>query len=133
MFLIAITNKPWNVDSAFLRPGRFGEKVYVGLPDNKARYGIIRNRIEKLLSKGLVTIDEDFDISFIVENTNGFNCSDVSNLLDRIEEVSVLNYKETGKKTINHSCVLEALKTVHSSVQLEDVDKLQEWMQENDK
>ena len=45
----------------------------------------------------------------------------------------MLNYKETGKKTINHSCVLEALKTVHSSVQLEDVDKLQEWMQENDK
>ena len=33
VMLIAATNKPWAIDSAFLRPGRFDEKIYVPLPD----------------------------------------------------------------------------------------------------
>ena len=31
--VIAATNKPWMIDSAFLRPGRSDEKMYIPLPD----------------------------------------------------------------------------------------------------
>jgi len=37
IMVIAATNKPWAIDSAFLRPGRFDEKIYIPLPDFEAR------------------------------------------------------------------------------------------------
>jgi SpoVK/Ycf46/Vps4 family AAA+-type ATPase len=33
ILFIGATNEPWSLDPAVLRPGRFDEKVYVGLPD----------------------------------------------------------------------------------------------------
>ncbi len=42
MLLIAATNKLWLIDSGFLRPGRFDDKIYVGLPDTDARAELVR-------------------------------------------------------------------------------------------
>ena len=40
LLLLGATNKPWGVDEAALRPGRFGKQLYVGLPDKTAREAI---------------------------------------------------------------------------------------------
>lgn len=45
--VIAATNKPWMIDSAFLRPGRFDEKIYIPLPDEIARKKTIPTEIER--------------------------------------------------------------------------------------
>jgi len=42
IIVIAATNKPQMIDSAFLRPGRFDKQFYIGLPDFKARVEIIK-------------------------------------------------------------------------------------------
>jgi SpoVK/Ycf46/Vps4 family AAA+-type ATPase len=47
LYLIASTNKPWDMDSAFIRPGRFGTRIYVGLPDDEARKYMIEKRLSK--------------------------------------------------------------------------------------
>ena len=132
LFLICATNKPWDIDSAFLRPGRFGTKVYVGLPDEKAREYMVQKRLGKIKSKGIVTIGDDLDIQNVVEKTNGFNGSDITNLLDRIEELSIIRGIRTGEKYINNSDFDNALEDIHSSVQTEDLIKLKEWRAEND-
>lgn len=132
LFLIAATNKPWDIDSAFLRPGRFGTKVYVGLPDAPAREYMIVKRIEKILGKGVVEVKEDIDIPSVVEKCEGFNCSDISNLLDKIEELSILRGIKSGEKYICHDDFMKAFDEVHSSVQNDDIRKLSEWKQEND-
>lgn len=132
LFLIAATNKPWDIDSAFLRPGRFGTKVYVGLPDAPAREYMIVKRIEKILGKGVVEVKEDIDIPSVVEKCEGFNCSDISNLLDKIEELSILRGIKSGEKYICHGDFMKAFDEVHSSVQNDDIRKLNEWKQEND-
>jgi SpoVK/Ycf46/Vps4 family AAA+-type ATPase len=116
-----------------LRPGRFGTKVYVGLPDAPAREYMIRKRVEKIKAKGVVAINENIDIDFIVDKTNGFNGSDITNLLDRIEEISIVRGINSGSKYIENDDVVKALESVHSSVQTEDLVKLKEWMNENDK
>jgi len=41
VLVLAATNKPEVLDPALLRPGRFDQHVYVGLPDQKARRDII--------------------------------------------------------------------------------------------
>ncbi|MBQ9716346.1 MAG: ATP-binding protein [Clostridia bacterium] len=45
LLVIGATNRPWKIDSAFLRPGRFDEQIYVPLPDNEARKTISHNSI----------------------------------------------------------------------------------------
>ena len=132
LFLICATNKPWDIDSAFLRHGRFGTKIYVGLPDEPARKYMINKRLDKIRAKGVVSIKDDIDIDSFVEQTNGFNGSDVTNLLDRIEEISIIRGIRTGEKFIGNDDFAEAMKDIHSSVQVEDLVKLKEWRQEND-
>ena len=51
LYLIAATNKPWDIDSAFIRPGRFGTRIYVGLPDDNARRYMIEKRFNKIKEK----------------------------------------------------------------------------------
>ena len=131
LFLICATNKPWDIDSAFLRPGRFGTKIYVGLPDDAARKYLVEKRLNKIREKGVVTVHE-IDVDKIVEKTNGFNGSDMTNLLDRIEEISIVRSLHTGEKYIGDEDFDRALEDIHSSVQTEDLVKLREWRSEND-
>jgi SpoVK/Ycf46/Vps4 family AAA+-type ATPase len=132
LFLICATNKPCDIDSAFLRPGRFGTKVYVGLPDDPARRYMVNKRLEKIKAKGVVRLNDDLDIEKVVEGTNGFNGSDITNLLDRIEEISIVRGIETGEKFISNDDFDQALDEINSSVQTEDLVKLKEWREEND-
>lgn len=132
LFLIAATNKPWEIDSAFIRPGRFGIRVYVGLPDSSARHYLIERRLVKLKERGIVTVEDDIDISAIVDKTNGFNGSDLTNFLDRVEELSALRSIESGEKCLNNADFMKALGQITTSVQREDIEKLLQWKEEND-
>lgn len=131
LFLIASTNKPWDIDSAFIRPGRFGTRIYVGLPDDEARKYMVERRLSKILQKDIVSV-EALNIDSIVKRTNGFNGSDMTNLLDRAEEFSALRGIRTGSKEIRQEDFDEALKEISSSVQKEDIERLLEWKQANE-
>ena len=131
LFLIAATNKPWDMDSAFVRPGRFGIRVYVGLPDAKARAYMIEHRLEKIRKKGLVSISDDLDVGLIVEKTKGFNGSDITALSDRAEEISALRCIGSDRKDLRLSDFEQALEKVSSSVQGSDIEKLIEWKNNN--
>ena len=131
LFLIAATNKPWDVDSAFIRPGRFGTRVYVGLPDAPARRYMLDRRLSKLADKGVVRIALDVDLDAVVSATNGFNGSDMTNLLDSVEEISALRGISTGEKSITQNDFTAALERVTSSVQRDDIEKLLAWKNEN--
>ena len=132
LFLIAATNKPWDIDSAFIRPGRFGTRVYVGLPDDEARKYMLTHRLKKLEKRGVVKVSESLNIAAIVDATNGYNGSDMTNLLDRVEEISALRGIETGEKSVIQEDFDNALQDITSSVQKEDIEKLLEWKKANE-
>ncbi len=131
LFLIATTNKPWDIDSAFLRPGRFGTRVYIGLPDAPARDYMVRNRIEKIRKKGVVAVAGDINYEAIVEKTEGFNGSDMSEMLDKIEENSILRSIKTGVKMIAQTDFDVILADMTSSVQKDDIENLLDWKKQN--
>lgn len=131
LFLIASTNKPWDVDSAFVRPGRFGTRIYVGLPDFEARKGIIELRLDKLRKNGIVRIAEDIDVDKIAETLDGYNCSDIVNLLDKVEELSILRSMETKEKYICDEDFEKAFDETTSSVQIDDIIRLSDWIPNN--
>lgn len=131
LFLVAATNKPWDIDSAFIRPGRFGTRVYVGLPDFEARKYMIEKRLKKLGEKGVVKILDDINVDEITEKVEGYNCSDISNLLDAIEESSILRGIRTGEKYVGMEDFEKGLEEIKSSVQRDDIERLMEWKGEN--
>ena len=131
LFLIAATNKPWDIDPAFVRPGRFGTRVYVGLPDEPARRYMIESRLNKIRQVGKVTISDDVDINAIVRATENYNGADMGNLLDEVQEASIMRSATGGAKVITHSDFVSVLSRITSSVQKKDLQKLEEWRNEN--
>lgn len=131
LFLIAATNKPWEIDPAFVRPGRFGTRIYVGLPDQHARKHMIESRLAKIKSIGKVMIASDVNVGTIVAATENFNGADMSNLLDEVQEVSIMRSATGKQKAITLTDFKTALSRVTSSVQKKDLLKLEEWRKEN--
>ena len=131
LFLIAATNKPWEIDPAFVRPGRFGTRIFVGLPDDAARRYMIESRLNKIKASGVVTIANDININAIVAATENFNGADIGNLLDEVQEVSIMR-SATGKaKTISQLDFKNVLSRTTSSVQKKDLERLIAWKNEN--
>jgi transitional endoplasmic reticulum ATPase len=56
LLILAATNAPWHVDSAFRRPGRFDRILFVPPPDAPARSAILR-----ILTTGKPVKDIDYD------------------------------------------------------------------------
>lgn len=129
LFLIAATNKPWLMDNAFLRPGRFGNKIYVGLPDVQARKNMIEKLINRIKNNNIVEISEDIDYEYIVEKTEGFNGADIANLIEEVQEYSIMRSIETNKKIICFDDFLVALNKIVPSVNKDDLLKYQEWIE----
>jgi hypothetical protein len=50
VFVLAATNMPWRVDSAFRRPGRFDQVIFVPPPDMEARKAILDFYLVALVS-----------------------------------------------------------------------------------
>lgn len=116
---IAATNKPWAIDSAFLRPGRFDQRIYIPLPDFEAR-----KKLFELKLKGIPTDGLDFDV--LAKITENYNGADITEFVERLK-MKVINksIKEAKEESITMQDVYEIAKDFKSSVSLEDVQKLE--------
>ena len=47
LFFIGATNRPEILDEALIRPGRLDQLIYIPLPDQEARVGIIKAVLRK--------------------------------------------------------------------------------------
>jgi len=130
LYLIASTNKPWDVDPAFLRPGRFGTHILVDLPNDDARRYMIQKKLEKIKLKGLVKVEE-IDIAKIIDLTKGFNGADITYLLDKMQELSIARSITDGNKVLKQEDFDNALNFVKTSVQINEINKIKEWSKNN--
>ena len=72
LLILGATNKPWDIDEAVFRTGRFDEKVYIGPPDVAAR-----KKILELNLKGAQTA-EDVDLPALAAAMEGASGSDMA-------------------------------------------------------
>ncbi|KAF8091466.1 hypothetical protein N665_0445s0051 [Sinapis alba] len=83
VYVIGATNRPDVIDSAFLRPGRFGNLVYVPLPSADERVLILKSIAKKR------PIDPSVDLDAIAKKCEGFSGADLANLMDKAIHVAV--------------------------------------------
>jgi len=76
VIVMAATNRPDILDPALLRPGRFDRQVYVGLPDIKGRFEVL-----KIHARGKL-LGSDVNLQSIAQSTSGFSPADLENLLN---------------------------------------------------
>lgn len=75
VLILAATNAPWHLDSAFRRPGRFDRIIFVPPPDDTARVAILNIKL-----KGKPVKNIQFDK--ISKRTNEFSGADIEALID---------------------------------------------------
>lgn len=78
LLLIAATNRPWALDSAMLRGGRFDTQIYVGVPDQKAREFMVNKSMKNL------PLEHDVDLQKLAKALEGFGGGDIVAICDKI-------------------------------------------------
>src|SRR5581483_1541542 len=76
LLFIGATNEPWSLDPAVMRPGRFDDKVYLGLPDLPARRKLLDLNLRGRPLEGV-------NLDLLAEKTQGLSGADVKNLCEK--------------------------------------------------
>jgi transitional endoplasmic reticulum ATPase len=92
--VIGATNRPNLIDPALLRPGRFDELIYVGVPDTAGR-----RRILAIHTKGM-PLAEDVDLEKIAQRSERFTGADLEDLVRRAGLTALRRGLDTGKVTM---------------------------------
>lgn len=83
VLVLASTNVPWSIDSAFLRPGRFDRMFFVPPPDKEARQSILQHYLKDKPTEGKI------NFSAIAAKTGGFSGADIENLIDMATDEAI--------------------------------------------
>ncbi len=106
LLILAATNAPWHIDSAFRRPGRFDRILFVPPPDAPARAAIA-----KLMLVGKPVDDIDYDQ--IAKKTEGFSGADLKNVVDVAIEAKLRQAMQRGvPEPLKAADLLNAAKTL---------------------
>jgi transitional endoplasmic reticulum ATPase len=134
LLFIGATNEPWSLDPAVLRPGRFDEKVYVGLPDRPAR--------RKILELNLAgrPLADDVDLDVLADQTISYSGADMKNICERaaadcfLKAVKSRTSEEGAPEEdppIAMEDLLGAVRETRPSVTAEDLEKFIEYRDTN--
>ncbi|MBO4534453.1 MAG: ATP-binding protein, partial [Clostridia bacterium] len=122
LMLIAATNKPWAIDPAFLRPGRFDEKIYVPLPDEESR----RHMFDVKMT-GVPTLDLDY--AELARLTPHFSGADIDHLCEKVKGIVIeaLIAGEARPDRITMEDYRQALQGIQRSVTSAEEQALTQW------
>ena len=118
LLLIAATNRPWALDSAMLRGGRFDTQIYVGVPDQKAREFMVSKAM-----KGL-PLDDDVDLTKLAASLEGFGGGDIVAICDKIRLEAYKRSVRTGtKQNITRDDCNVILSSIRNHISAEEMAK----------
>jgi SpoVK/Ycf46/Vps4 family AAA+-type ATPase len=128
VYVIGATNKPWDLDEAFLR--RFQRRIFVPLPDAEARIEMF-----EINSRGL-TLSTDVDFRRLAELTEGRSGSDIRDIFQYAQMKVVRELFEgstafdpTSKpRPITMSELEEATTKCGRTVSTKNLSRFRDWM-----
>ncbi|BFI76802.1 AAA family ATPase [Sulfurisphaera ohwakuensis] len=120
--VVGATNRPWDLDPAILRPGRFDKIIYVPPPDEKGRVEVL-----KVLCRGL-TVDEE-TLQKVAKITDGYTPADLKLVVDEIRRNLLKEATITGvaRTTLTFNDFIKILANVKPSVNKETLKMYEEF------
>ncbi|NJR77782.1 CDC48 family AAA ATPase [Sphingomonas corticis] len=94
--VIGATNRPNLVDPALLRPGRFDELVYVGVPSAEGRRRILAIQTQKM------PLADDVDLDAVARRTERFTGADLEDVVRRAGLFALRESLDTREVTQAH-------------------------------
>ncbi len=128
-YVIGATNKPWDLDWAFIR--RFQKRILVPLPDHLARLGMC-----KLYTTHL-KLDSDVDLHDLARISEGFSGSDIRDccqsahlkVIGELFESGLASDKNSQPRSISMHDFREILEERKPSVSLDMVASYNRWFE----
>lgn len=118
LLLIAATNRPWALDPAMLRGGRFDTHIYVGVPDQTAREFLVN----KVL-KGL-PLDADVDLTWLAKSLVGYGGGDITAICNKIKGKAYIRASKAGTaQNISLEDCNSVLQSSHNMITDEDIER----------
>lgn len=110
VLVLAATNSPWYLDSAFRRPGRFDRLIFVSPPDASAREQILSVHLRHAPTEAI-------DVAALAKRSDGYSGADLQAVIDRAVERKLLEALKTGHQLpLRTGDLQEALKAHHPTV-----------------
>ncbi|WBW70671.1 AAA family ATPase involved in ubiquitin-mediated protein degradation Cdc48 [Schizosaccharomyces osmophilus] len=97
VFVIGATNRPDQIDPALMRPGRLDQLIYVPLPDEEARFGILTTQFRH------TPMAEDVDLRAVAKATHGFSGADLEFVVQRTVKMAIKESIEEDIKKENEA------------------------------
>lgn len=111
LLILGATNKPWAIDEAVFRTGRFDEKLYIGLPDHAARLGMLTRAFNGVACEPAV------DCGQWAGRLEGYTGSDITGIARKARLAAFKRSVESGTDPVVLVSDLEsAVKVIPSSV-----------------
>ncbi len=131
VFVVGATNKPEQIDPAMMRPGRFDDLVYVGLPDVDARKDILQLKF----NKARVVVD-DWDLAdtesedatpagAMASATEGYSGAEIINICQTAAELAM----DHNRDHITWTDLQMALKAVPRRITMDVLARYESWNQ----
>ena len=77
VFVLGATNKPDILDPALIRPGRFSETLYIGLPDLDARRDILQMQMRSM------SFSNDINLKVLSEACEGYSGAEIVSICEQ--------------------------------------------------
>ena len=121
LLFVGATNRPWLMDEAMLRPGRFDTTVYVGLPDAPARY--------KLLELNLADrpVADDVDFGGLCDRLEGYSGADIRNICQQAAQTAFMDAMDGRARAIASRDIEQVIERTLPSVKPSDLVRFEKF------
>ena len=127
LYVIASTNKPWNLDFAFVR--RFQKRVYVEMPNETGREEMLKLHTSKL------NVSPSIDFKYLSEMCDGYSGSDLKNVCRDAYQSTIDRVFESDVKAeldpVSERDFVNAIERRNPSVSNEVICQIEEWSKSN--
>jgi transitional endoplasmic reticulum ATPase len=107
--LLGATNKPWSIDEAVFRTGRFDEKIFVGLPDKPACEFMVKKHLDA------APVDPTVNAATVAEKLAGYTGSDIVAIVQSAKRAGFRRSIGGGANLLTLADIEQAMKTIPSS------------------
>ena len=104
--ILAATNRPDSLDKALLRPGRFGRRIQMELPDLEGRKAILQVHLSKVKH-------ESIDLTLVAQATAGSSGAELANIVNE----AALRAVRQGRRKVTTTDLEESVETVMAGAQ----------------